>query len=292
MSHRSRAGIRWRQPIARIARARAQPRRRRHVQELPAPSLGRRALAPGRRAARRPGPGRRTGHRRDAPESGPGRLAELAANARRLGLQPARPDRSRQRPPAAASLGVASGSGAESGDAARTRRGDVHPESRQQRAGARRRDRRAALGICAAARRVARRRRRPPAQPRQPLDRPLRRQGLPEHQRGAHRRPRRAHRRGGLGSHRGGPCARLSLLQRTDRGERGHRGRDDRLPELQERRLFHLGPRPGHRRAGLAHVDHRAPRRARRRHVGRPPAGVPRRLRLLDPRAATTRRRT
>ena len=49
----------------------------------------------------RPRPGTRAqvraGHRRDAAEAGPGRLAVVAAHARRLGLQPARPDRSQQR---------------------------------------------------------------------------------------------------------------------------------------------------------------------------------------------------
>ena len=49
-------------------------------------------------------------------------------------------------------------------------------------------------------------------------------------------------------------------------------------------RLLHLRPRPRDGRAGVAHVDHRAPRRAGRRHLGRPAADVPRRRRLVDPR--------
>ena len=61
-----------------------------------------------------------------------------------------------------------------------------------------------------------------------------------------------------------------------------HRGRHDRLPELQERRLLHLRPRPGFGRGGLAHLDHRAARRAGRRHLGRPAADLPGRGRLLD----------
>ena len=84
-------------------------------------------------------------------------------------------------------------------------------------------------------------------------------------------------------SHRRRLPAGLPLHERADRGERQHRLRHDRLPELQERRLLHLGPRSGHRRAGVAHVDHRASGRAGGRHLGRPAADLPRRRRLVDP---------
>ena len=64
----------------------------------------------------------------------------------------------------------------------------------------------------------------------------------------------------------------VRLHVRPDRRSReGDRG-DHRMHPLQGRRLLHHRSRRGHRQGAVAHVDHRAPGRARRRHVGRPAA--------------------
>ena len=55
-----------------------------------------------------------------------------------------------------------------------------------------------------------------------------------------------------------------------------------RMHPLQGRRLLHHRPRCGDRQGDVAHVDHRPSRRARRRHLGRPAAEVPRRRRHVD----------
>ena len=199
-------------------------------------------LAPRLRRGGRPGPRHLAGHRRDAAEPRPGRLAELAAHPRRLGLQPARSDRPGQRRSAAARLGLAARAGAQSGGAARARRGDVHSQSTQHRAGGGRGDRGPHLGIQPGVRRVDRlsgfgRRRDADA-----FHRHLQRQDLRQHLGRPHRGARRGHRRGGLGPHRRRLPARLPLYERADRGQREHRLRHDRLPELQERRLLHFRP--------------------------------------------------
>ena len=54
------------------------------------------------------------------------------------------------------------------------------------------------------------------------------------------------------------------------------------MQPLQGRRLLHHRPRRGHRQGAVAHVEHRAARRAGRRHLGRSAAAVPRRRRHVD----------
>ena len=159
--------------------------------------------------------------------------------------------------------------------------GVMYPRrSGQRRAGGGRRDRRPRLGVPARPERVGR----VGAEPAQPVDRDLRRQGVPERGRRPHRRPRCAHRRRGVGPRGRRQRARLPVHERPHRRQREGRGRHDRVRALQGGRLLHLGPRRRDRGGAVAHVDHRAPRRPRRRHLGRSAAAVPRRRRLLDSR--------
>ena len=86
--------------------------------------------------------------RRDAAEAGAGRLAGLAAYARRLGLQPAQSDQPHERLPPEDGLDArADRSGQPGRHAARARRHDVHPEPGRQHPGRGRDDRRSDLGI-------------------------------------------------------------------------------------------------------------------------------------------------
>ena len=70
-------------------------------------------------------PSLRAGHRRNALEAGPGELAVVAAHARRLGLQPARPDRSQQRVATQDGVDARPGHRQRGSDAARLRRRDT-----------------------------------------------------------------------------------------------------------------------------------------------------------------------
>ena len=83
----------------------------------------------------------------------------------------------------------------------------------------------------------------------------------------------------------------LRVHVRSDRRARQGDRRHDRMQPLQGRRLLHQRPRRGHGQRAVAHVDDRPPGRARRRHVGRSAAAVPRRRRRVDSRAATIPRR-
>src|SRR5207244_11476568 len=69
----------------------------------------------------------------DAAQPEPGRLAELAAHARRLGIQPAEPDQPPERRSTPARVVVGDAAGIEPGDAARARRHHVPAESEQRR---------------------------------------------------------------------------------------------------------------------------------------------------------------
>ena len=238
------------------------------------------AAAAGRRRRPRPGRAVRAGDGRDAAEPRSGRLAALAAHARRLGLQPARPDRPRQRAPAAARLVHPAAARPEPAGPAGPRRPDVHPESARLRAGGRRGDRGPPLGVPQDVRGHAGRH---VPQP-HPDAGHLRRQGLRHDERCAHPGARRADRRGRVGPHRGRLAPRLPLHERAHRGARTDRRRHHRLRALQGRRLLHLGPRPGDRRRAVAHGDHRRPRRAGRRYLGRPAGHVPGGRRRVDSR--------
>ena len=193
----------------------------------------------------------------------------MAPHHRRLGLQPPRPDRPRERRRPAHGLVAGAHPGVPVGHAARLRRGAVHAQPQRRHPGHRRGDRRPHLG--APARRARRRRRVPAGRPldQQPQHRHLR----PAHHRHERRhprlRPRRRDRRDGVG----------------DRGPRlprelGHAGRgpDNR------RRQGRLGPQlPAAGRArgvrgrrprrpdggrGVAAAAGSGARRARRRELG------------------------
>ena len=221
------------------------------------------------------------GHRGDAPRPGPRRLDQLAAHPRRVGLQPPRPDRHRQRAPAPARVVVGPVvRGAARAEPAGLRRRALRRQSPRHRGGPRRRHRRAALALPARARG-----RRSHGHRHHPEPRHLRRQGLPDDGRRAHRRPRRAHRRRRVERRRGRPYPRVPLHGGAHRGP-GERDCEHQrlraLPRGEGNALLHLGPGRAHRRRGVANVDGGAARRARGRHVGRHAAVVPHRRRQLD----------
>jgi len=89
----------------------------------------------------------RPGHRRDAPEPRTGGLADVAPHARRLGLQPAGPDRPRERGRAADGLVARPDTGQQSGHAAGLWRRHVHAEPGRRDPGHRCRQRWSAVGI-------------------------------------------------------------------------------------------------------------------------------------------------
>ncbi len=216
-----------------------------------------------RRAGWRPrGPGRRAGpvrrrlrarHRRHAPGPRAGRLADVAPHPRRLGLQPPRPDRPRQRRRPAHGVDPRPHRGAAAGHAARLRRRPLHAEPRRRHPGHRRGHRRPRLG---APPRGARRHRRLRLQHplgEQPEHRHLR-LDHPRHQRRRpHLRPRRRDRPDGVGD----AGARLPDPSRDPELGAHRRRRQGRLgPELharrRARRLRHHRPRPPHRRGAVA----------------------------------------
>ena len=224
------------------------------------------------------GPGHDSGNRRDAAASRPRRLAELAAHARRVGVQPARRDRPRQRGRAPARLVLGPRTRGVADDAARARRRPVRREPGQRGPGARRAHGRLPLGASPGDRRATPRRG-ADAQPGH-----LRGPGHPEHRRCAHRRPGRPDGRAALGYAGRGRAGRLHLLERPDRRRRDRRRGDDRLRAVPRRYLLHRRRRRPHRPAALAHLDHRPARGERRRHLGRPAAPVPGGSRRLDDR--------
>ena len=226
----------------------------------------------------------RARHRRDAARSRPGRLADLPADLRRLGPQPPRPDRPRQRRRPAARLGLVDGRRSQPADPARLRRRDVPRQPRQRRPGPRRRHRHLAVGVPPPpARRAAR--------CEQPQPRHLRRQAVPGRARRPRGGPRQPHRRARLGDPDGRLQRRLLELERPHRGERAGRQRHQRLLAVHARQLLHHRPRRRHRRGAVAAPHHRRPRRPRRRHLGRPAVGPPGRRRLVDSRQLRPRAR-
>ena len=216
------------------------------------------ALAAAGLAGTGPGPGLHPGHRRRPAGSGSRGLAQLAAHARRVGLQPARP---RIDTGNVSGLRLAWSWGLEPGVSQTTPL--VHDgvmylvNPGQRRAGARRADRQLHLGAPprdgrAAAARGA------DAQPRH-----LRGPDHPQHGRRAHRGPRCPHRRGALGYGRRARRRRLRLLERAGRGRRHDRGGAAGLRALPRGHLLHRRRRRPHRAPAVAHVHHRPPGRAR-----------------------------
>ena len=89
----------------------------------------------------------RARHRRDAAQSGAGRLADAPARSVRLELQPAHADHARQRAGSSAAVGLADERGRhESAVTARAQRHDLPQQHRRHHPGARRQDRRSDLG--------------------------------------------------------------------------------------------------------------------------------------------------
>ena len=224
------------------------------------------------------GPGRHPGHRRDAAGPRPRRLVELASHPRWMGVQPARPDRPEQRGRAAARLVLGPRARGVADDAARARRRHVCRKPGQRGPRPRRAHGRLPVGV-------------PPRDGRAAPERGADAQpcrlpgpGHPEHRRRARRRAGRPDRRGALGHAGRRRPGRLHLLERTDRRRWDHHRRHDRLRALPRRHLLHRRRRRPHRPAAVADLDHRPPRRDRRRHLGRPAAHVPRGERRVDDR--------
>ncbi len=167
-------------------------------------------------------------HRRHAPESRPGRLADLATHPRRVGVQPARPDRPRQRGRSAHGVVPRPRARPPGGHAAGLRRRPLHAAGERCHRGHRRGDRRPDLAAPPepARRRLRLRRRQRPQQPEHRHLRPVHHQ----HQRRQLRvRPRCRDRRDRLGD------ADLRLPGDTGGAQLGphHRRRPGRLgPEL------------------------------------------------------------
>ena len=142
----------------------------------------------------------RAGHRRDAAGASARRLAHVAPHPGRLGLQPARSDRPRQRRrPAPGLVPRPARRRAAAGHAAGLRRRPLHAEPERRHPGHRRGHRGPALGVPAAA---ARRRLRAHHARRvhdQPQPRHLRRVDHRHQRRRVRLRPRRKDRRAGMG---------------------------------------------------------------------------------------------
>ena len=168
----------------------------------------------------------RAGDRRDAPGPRPRRLADVAPDAGRLGLQPAGPDRPGQRGRSAHGLDARAGARTAGGHAAGLQRRPVHAPGERRDRGDRRGDRRPPMGAPArsAGGRLRLRRRQLAQQPQHRDLRPLHHQ----HQRRQLRvRPRRCDRRDRLGN------ADLRLPGNAGRAQLGtdHRRRQgDRSP--------------------------------------------------------------
>ena len=217
-----------------------------------------------------PGAGRelRSGHRCDVAEPRSGGLADVAQDARRMGLQPPGRDHAGQRRRPAHGLVAGVAARHAGGDAARLRRRAVHAEPARRHPGHRRGHRRPPLGA-------------PPRDPRRRRGLPLRLRDQPQHRhprqpdhRHQRRRPclraRRDDRRAGLGD------ADPRLPDAPGQPDLGpdHRQRQGGLgPQLHAAgragRLRHHGPRRDDGRGAVAQADDPGPRRAGRRDVGR-----------------------
>ncbi len=234
----------------------------RHAHPVGADPTARRGAGPGRRRLR-------SRDRRHAPRPGAGGLADVAADPRRVGLQPPRPDRPVEHRRPAPRVDAGPDPRQPAGHPARLPRRALHAEPGRRHPGHRRRDRRPRVGAPA---RSARRHLRPrrPARRHQPQPRHLR----PAHHRHQRRqlrlRPRRGDRRDRLGD----PHPRLPHPPRDAQRGADHRRRQGRVgAELPPRRgargLRHHRPRRPHRGRAVAPAHHPRARRARRRDLGR-----------------------
>ncbi len=238
-----------------------------------------------RRHGLRHGEELRTGDRRDASQSGSGRLADGAPQLSGVEPQSADPDHARQRQGTAAGveLGDERGPGQRAVAAGAQRRAlsRQHPEHRP---GDRRANRRSDLGKPRGTQRADR-----PGGDAEHGDLPG--QGVRRHHRRATGRARRAHRRQGVGyDHRG---SRQGLRQH--RGPDGHEGRGrqrpGRLRSLRQRRLLDQRLQRRGRQAAVE-VQYRPPRHGtRRRDVGQAGRQPPDRRRNLDCRELRSRSR-
>ena len=205
----------------------------------------------------------------------------MAADARRLGLQPAGLDHAGERRRPAHGLDAGDAGRHAGGDAARLRRRALHAEPLRRHPGHRRGHRRPAVGV-------------PPRPPGRPGRLPVRGRHQPQHRHPRqpdHRQQRR----------------RLRLRPRRDDGRAGVGDRDPRLPhapgqpDLRPHRrqrpgglgaqlhaagrsgsVRHHGPRRSHGGGALAPAADPRPRRARRRDVGRRAVRAARPRRLVD----------
>ena len=223
----------------------------------------------------------RAGHRRHAGGARAGRLALVAPYARRLGLQPARPDRPRERRHATHGLVSRPHRGQPGRDAAGLRRRALHAEPRGRHPGHRRRVRRPRLGVPQGQSRRRHGVRREPHH--QPQHRDLR----PSHHRHQRRQPRLRSRRRDRPARLGDPDSRLHAEPRPAFVGAHHRGRQGGFrTELhaarRPRSLRHHGPRCHDRRGGLAAAHRPGAGRAGRRDLGRHPLRAARARRLVD----------
>ena len=195
-------------------------------------------------------------HRRDAADSRSRRLAQLAADARRLGLQPAQANHHAERPSASARVVVGAQPGPQPADAARLERARCSCPSPG--GGVQALD--AANGDLLWEYKAT-----PPdgGAPRTSPMRNLAIYGDKVYVATADARLIALNARTGAVAwdHQVADTeARLHLFERADRREGADRRRHHRLPALQERRLLHLGARRPNRQGGVAHVDDRAAR--------------------------------
>ena len=197
-------------------------------------------------------------------------MAHVAADARRVGLQPARPDRPEQRRRAAHGLVARAHRGTPAGHAAGPRRRDVHAQPGRRHPGDRRGHRRPPLG--APPRGPGRHRRlrlqHPVAEQPEPGD--LRLVHHRHQRRRPHLRTRRHNRPAGVGNEDPGLPGEP---RHPDLGPDRRRRQGDLGPELHARggteRLRDHRPRRRHRRGTVAPAHHPRARRAGRRELGR-----------------------
>ena len=227
--------------------------------------------APADARARRPRTDRRglrARHRHHAGRPGARRLALVAPHTRRLGLQPARSDRPRERRYAAHGLVSRPDGGQPGRNAAGLRRRALHAEPGRRHPGHRRRNRRPRLGVPPGQSRRRHRVRRQPHH--QPEHRDLR----PAHHRHQRRQPRLRPRRRDRPARLGDADPRLHEESRAAFFRTDHRRRQGGLgtklhAPRRPGRLRHHRPRRDDRRGGLAAAHRSGPGRAGRRDVGR-----------------------
>ena len=206
----------------------------------------------------------------------------MAADQRRLGLQPARPDHRRERRRTRTGVDATTAPGQPDGDAAGVRRRDVHAQSQRRDPGAGRGYRRVDLGTRARDVRGGPQDGRP-ARQQQPEHRDLRQPDHRHQRRPSPVRPRCRDRHDGLGD----PGSRLHEGPRHPGRRADHCGRQGRFRAKlsavrRTPRLRHRGPRRRDRQGSLAAAVDSRGRRARRRVLGRYAVRKAQPRRLLD----------